>query len=132
MNRISAIAAVAAVGLAGCGDGGGGQRTQPTTTAAQTTAAKPAQTVALGATEFKFNPSKLNVKAGEVTFKVSNTGGVPHALEVEGNGVKAETDTIQPGGNAELKVNVKADTYEFYCPVGDHKQRGMVGELTVK
>jgi uncharacterized cupredoxin-like copper-binding protein len=135
-DRISVIAAIAAAGLAGCG-GGGGEGTQPTTTAAKTTSAKPApaagtQNVSMDATEFKFNPSKVNVKAGRITFKVANSGAAPHALEVEGNSVEEETETIQPGGSGQLRINLAPGTYKMYCPVGDHEQRGMVGELTVR
>ena len=36
----------------------------------------------------------LSAKAGKVTFKFANPSQVPHAFEVEGNGVEEETDTI--------------------------------------
>ena len=40
-------------------------------------------------------------------------------------------ETIQPGDKTELTVDLDEGTYEIYCPVGDHKDRGMVGTLTV-
>ncbi len=54
-----------------------------------------------------------------------------HALEVEGNGVEEETDTIGPGESTELTVDLEEGEYEIYCPVGNHKAMGMVGTLTV-
>ncbi|HEX2097708.1 MAG TPA: plastocyanin/azurin family copper-binding protein [Rubrobacteraceae bacterium] len=55
-----------------------------------------------------------------------------HALEIEGNGIEEETDDIEPGGSAELEVNLEPGTYELYCPVGNHEERGMVGTVTVR
>src|SRR5690348_8877516 len=36
----------------------------------------------------KFNQSKLTAKAGEVTIKFSNQSQLPHAVEIDGNGVQ--------------------------------------------
>jgi plastocyanin len=55
---------------------------------------------------------------------------VPHAIEVEGNGVEEETKTVT-GGNAEVTVDLKAGEYEYYCPVSNHRQT-MKGTLTVE
>jgi uncharacterized cupredoxin-like copper-binding protein len=71
------------------------------------------------------------VKAGSVTFGVTNDGQEAHALEVEGNGIEEETEEIPPGDSAPLEVDLKEGTYELYCPVGDHKDRGMTAELVV-
>ncbi|HEX8123697.1 MAG TPA: cupredoxin domain-containing protein [Solirubrobacteraceae bacterium] len=83
-------------------------------------------------TEFKIDPSNPSVKAGSVSFEVTNGGQVPHALEIEGNGVEEETDVLQGGDTAELQANLKPGKYEWYCPVGDHRSEGMEGTLTVK
>jgi len=135
-----AIGAAVAVPIAGCGgdddnddndSGGGGQATQAATTGGGGGAA--GGTVDLTATDFKFDPSDPSVKSGEVTFNVTNDGGTTHALEVEGPGEESETDDISPGGSTELTVDLsKPGTYEFYCPVGNHKEMGMEGEITVK
>jgi uncharacterized cupredoxin-like copper-binding protein len=90
------------------------------------------ETVRLAATEFKFTPSNPSVKAGEVTFDVSNDGSVDHALEVEGPSGEAETDTIAPGESATLTVDLgKSGTYEMYCPIGNHRAQGMEGTVKV-
>jgi len=77
-----------------------------------------------------WDKSELSAKAGKVTLKIVNESDIPHAIEVEGNGVEKETKTVT-GGNAEVTVDLKAGTYEYYCPVDDHKQT-MKGTLTVQ
>jgi plastocyanin len=66
-----------------------------------------------------------------VTFTYNNPSQVPHAFEVEGNGVEEETDTITQS-DASVTVDLKPGTYEYYCPVDGHKAAGMKGTLTVK
>jgi uncharacterized cupredoxin-like copper-binding protein len=91
------------------------------------------QTVSIGESEFKLDPSSVKVdQAGSVTFKVTNNGSVDHALEVEGQGVEEETETIKPGETAELTVDLsKEGSYEIYCPIDGHRDKGMEGMLTI-
>jgi uncharacterized cupredoxin-like copper-binding protein len=79
----------------------------------------------------KFDQPELSAKAGKVTFTYNNPSQVPHAFEVEGNGVEEKTDTITES-DASVTVDLKPGTYEFYCPVDGHKEAGMKGTLTVK
>jgi uncharacterized cupredoxin-like copper-binding protein len=99
-------------GAAGTGDGGG-------------------QRIEVSATDFHFDPPDITAQAGEVTFVLKNDGQTGHALEIEGEGVEEETDTIEPGQTAEVTVDLKDGTYEFYCPVDGHRQQGMEGTVTV-
>ena len=78
-----------------------------------------------------FDKKALTAAAGKTTIDVTNESPVPHAVEVEGNGVEEETKTITEG-KAALTVQLKPGTYTFYCPVGDHRSEGMEGTLTVK
>jgi plastocyanin len=90
------------------------------------------QSVELVATEFAFDPADVSVdEAGETTFTVSNDGEFPHALEIEGNGLEEETDTIDPGGSGSLTVDLEPGEYVLYCPVGNHREQGMEGTLVV-
>ena len=91
------------------------------------------QTVAIGETEFALDPSSVQVdEAGTVTFTVTNNGKIDHAFEVEGQGVEEETETIAPGESAELTVDLtESGSYEIYCPIDDHREKGMEGTLTV-
>jgi FtsP/CotA-like multicopper oxidase with cupredoxin domain len=71
------------------------------------------------------------VEAGETTFRLVNEGEFQHALEVEGGGLEEETEEIGPGETTELTVDLEPGEYELYCPVGDHRERGMEGTLVV-
>jgi uncharacterized cupredoxin-like copper-binding protein len=134
-----AIGAAVAVPIAGCGgddNDNGGEENEATEapTSGGAAATGPGGTVDLSATDFKFTPSDPTVKSGDVTFTVSNDGQAPHSLEIEDvNGEDAEIEEdISPGDSGTLEVNLKPGTYEFYCPVDDHKGLGMTGEITVK
>jgi plastocyanin len=133
MRRITwLIALVLAAGVltaAGCGDdddsgsGDSGASSSSGGGESLTVTADPGGAISWDKTE-------LSANAGNVTLKIVNESSVPHAIEVEGNGVEEETKTVT-GGNAEVTVDLKAGEYEYYCPVGDHKQT-MKGTLTVE
>jgi plastocyanin len=131
------LLAAIVLALAGCGeDNDEGSSTGSTGTGTEEQAAPPeaapSETVELTETEFKIAPADVKVdKAGVVAFRVQNDGGVVHALEVEGGDLEEETDDIEPGGSATLKVDLAEGSYEMYCPIGNHKDQGMEGTLTV-
>jgi uncharacterized cupredoxin-like copper-binding protein len=82
--------------------------------------------------DFSIQPSAIDVEPGSYTFHVVNEGESVHALEVEGPGGEVETADLGPGESADLDVDLsEAGTYEMYCPVGDHRDRGMEGSITV-
>ena len=89
-------------------------------------------TVQVSATEFKFDPENPKVKAGKVKFVMTNDGQAPHALEIEGPSGEAETKTVNGGEKASVTVNLsKPGKYTMYCPVDNHRDLGMEGEITV-
>lgn len=90
-----------------------------------------AQTVDVSAVDFAFEPADISVEPGAVAFALANEGSAPHALAIEGNGVDVSSDTIDAGASTTLETELEEGTYEIYCPVGDHRDRGMVGALTV-
>ena len=90
------------------------------------------EAVEISATEYKFDPSAVSAKAGEVTFTLKNDGSAEHNLEVEGNGIEEVSDTIGGGQSTELAVELKPGTYEMYCAIDGHKDLGMEGEITVE
>lgn len=57
-----------------------------------------------------------------------------HSLEIEdvtpGHDQEIDGD-VAPGQSRTLTVNLKPGHYEFYCPIANHKQMGMEGEITV-
>ena len=80
----------------------------------------------------KFDKSSLTAKAGKLTIVLDNPSSLPHAVEIEGNGVEESSSTIGKDETTKVSATVKAGTYEYYCPVGGHQAAGMEGTLTVK
>ena len=118
------VAFTSLVLVAGCG-GDDGEETTPTTTAS-------AETFTISETDFALSPSTVTIDApGTYTFEATNDGGTDHALEIEGNGVEEETDTISPGDSASVTVDLESGTYEMYCPIDGHRDQGMEGEISV-
>ena len=123
------IVVLAVLVSAGCGSDSGGETSGATGGA---TAAAGAESVALTATEFKYDPAAVTVDAaGKVTFTVTNNGQETHVLEVEGNGVEEKTDSIAPGDSGTLAVDLQPGEYEFYCPIDGHRAQGMEGKIVV-
>jgi uncharacterized cupredoxin-like copper-binding protein len=147
-----AVGALAATALAGCGGDDGDSATTATSGAAaggaggaggaSTGAATAPQgsastRLALRADEaggLSFSRRDLTAQSGDVTIALDNPNGnqLPHAVEIEGNGVEQASGTIEPGDTTTVTADLRPGTYTFYCPVGNHRQQGMVGTLTVR
>lgn len=92
--------------------------------------------VTMTTTEFKFDPSELNVTAGaEVTFNVTNSGQFPHNVTFvapDGTETKLFEANVAPGTSATGKFTFStAGDWKMYCPVGQHEAQGMVGTVHV-
>jgi plastocyanin len=117
---------VLALALAGCGGDENGEE-------AQAPEESPRQTITITETDFALEPSSVELEApGTYAFEVVNDGQVAHALEVEGEGIEEETETLQPGERSTLTVTLEGGSYELYCPIDDHKDRGMAGKAVVR
>ena len=141
--------AAGVLAAAGCGDdeeeGNGGAATEQETPAATeepTEEPTPTEEAGGGGGEtltltadpggaISWEPAELNAAAGSVTIELVNDSDTPHAVEVEGNGVEEESETIT-GSTTELTVDLEPGEYVFYCPVGQHRQNGMEGQLLVE
>ena len=143
VRKLLALIAIAAipVALAACGsdDSTSTSASSETTssTAASTDSSTTAssgggQTVKIGESEYKLDPSDATLKAGSVTLDVTNDGTITHNLQIEGNGVEETTDSLAPGDTGELTVDLKPGSYEMYCTIDGHKDRGREGTVTVQ
>jgi plastocyanin len=94
-----------------------------------------ARRVEIMATDFRFSPSQLFARPGETLIvTLGNAGTHPHSIVFElSNGRPGLSVPLQPGQRAQFSVTMPRSTGKlyYYCPVGDHRQRGMQGIVTV-
>jgi plastocyanin len=141
---LTALLCCLAIVAAGCGDddnsdsgssGSGQAADTQTTESGGGGGGGAAQTLKLSADPggaLKFDKSSLTAKPGKVTIVMDNPSDLPHAVEIEGNGVEVAGETVGNGGVSKATADVKAGKYEYYCPVDGHKAAGMEGTLTVQ
>jgi uncharacterized cupredoxin-like copper-binding protein len=121
---LAVLAAGAILSLAACGGGGTSTEGQATGT--------PLKTTAISGTDFSLDPSTITLdQGGTYSFDFKNDGQAEHALEIEGNGVEAKTETIGAGESASVTVDLQPGTYTMFCPVGNHRDLGMEGQISV-
>jgi plastocyanin len=103
--------------------------TSPATSPAAAGQVKP---FTVAASNFRFTPAEMRVKAGDtVRITLTNSSTMPHDLKMDALGVA--TKIIQPGQTDTIEfVAPKAGSYDYYCSVGNHRQMGMVGKLIVE
>lgn len=89
-------------------------------------------TVDVGLVEFDINmPTTL--PAGRTVFRVTNEGSAEHNFEVEGQGTEhVFPQNLQPGETQMMEVDLQEGSYVVYCPVANHRSRGMELDLTVE
>jgi plastocyanin len=140
MRRTLIALALATAVFAGCG---GDDNEEPAATPAPTQEAtqEPAggggggETLKFSAPadgSLKFDQGDVTAKAGKVTVDFANPSSVPHAVEIEGNGVEEVSETVTSSDAPPITVDLQPGTYEYYCPVGGHEAAGMKGTLTVE
>ena len=137
MRRLTLIAAVAVLAFAGCG----GDDEEPASSGSDSTSTPAAESGGAGENiaiadepggALKFDKTELTAKAGKVTITMDNPSDVPHAVEIEGEGVEEAGETVGKGEKSIATADLKAGEYKFYCPVGNHASAGMEGTLTVQ
>ena len=139
-----AIAALAA----GCGSAGGDDGHRVSTHAAERTLAATSRggpnpdaaypggpaVVRLIETEFAITPANPRVSGThDVDFEVTNNGSVTHSFAVRTPFGVLKSQPIAPGQKGGLTVDlIRPGIYAFYCPLHDHRQKGMQGSIVVK
>jgi len=142
MRRMLIAVALATAVLAGCGGDDNSDETAATPTATPTETATQAPASSGGGETLKFSApadgtlkfdqGDVTAKAGKVTVEFNNPSAVPHGVEIEGNGIEKETETVTKSEAPPIEVDLKPGTYTYYCPVPGHEQAGMKGTLTVE
>lgn len=124
---LTVTAALFLVGLASAGSAA----------AARSTASEEATTaktyrVTVTMTEYRFKLSRSSFPAGStVIFTVRNKGDELHDFYIQQ--LNKRTRYLKSGKSATLKVTFKKKgSYQYLCTVGEHAQRGMIGQIRVK
>ncbi|MEA2192295.1 MAG: hypothetical protein QOI73_2416, partial [Solirubrobacteraceae bacterium] len=131
--RASSLLAVAALALCACGE----QRESARTTPAPVDDPKPAigsavDTVEVSLTDFRLQPANPRIaRSGTIAFAATNDGQGRHALRVDGPTGEVSSVALRPGERTTIAVRLPRGTYKWYCPIGDHERRGMVGRVRV-
>jgi plastocyanin len=95
------------------------------------------QEVTVTAHEFHFDPSDITVQPGrEVHVILHNEGEAPHNIRfvLAENQEEEIAQNVEMGeiGTLQFTAPLQEGEYEFYCPVGDHREQGMTGRLIVQ
>jgi plastocyanin len=131
---LTALALVVAVAACGGDDDDESEEPAAEATTEETGGGGGGETIMLAADpggDLAFDQTELTAAAGEVTIELMNESGIPHNVEVEGNGVEEVSDTISEGSTS-LTLTLEPGEYEFYCAVPGHREGGMEGTLTVE
>jgi plastocyanin len=81
--------------------------------------------------EWKLQPSRTRLPAGEIRILAENTGQTQHALRLVGQGLDVSTDNFGPGDSRTLDVSLQPGEYQLICPIPGHAQHGMTATITV-
>jgi uncharacterized cupredoxin-like copper-binding protein len=83
-------------------------------------------------TEFAFALDHPPNGPGAYVFHAVNSGKYPHSIELDGAGVSDKaSSTVQPGGTTDLTATLQAGDLDMYCPIDDHRAKGMETHLTI-
>ena len=125
-TALSALLAVAALVLGGCGDGNTFRTDRPQ--------------LELTVDEYRIVPQDIVVEPGRLKFVVRNTGRLTHNLVIQippkDSGDKPvlvnRTETMQPGQTAPaIKVDLEPGAYRLVCTIANHDDLGQFGTLEV-
>ena len=132
MRRLSSILVLSALGLTACTALGGGAP----------------QTVQVSLVDYAISPATTTVKAGQITFVVTNNGQEDHELEVSSRSGReipddaslGEVEDLGPRESKSFTVSLTPGTYELACRLQDtkatppfnHYDRGMHLMFTVQ
>ncbi len=141
MRRLAICLTLATLAVAGCG--GDDEETAestptPTPTATAETGGASSgggETLTISADPggaLKFDKAELQAKAGKVTISMDNPSDLPHAVAIDGAEGATPGDTVNKGGKSVAEAELEAGEYTYFCPVGNHRQGGMEGTLTVQ
>jgi plastocyanin len=83
--------------------------------------------------DFSIALSRSSFSPATYTFTIENKGQSPHDLVIKGPGVQTRASPIvESGQSGKLTVTLKTGSYELWCSVDRHKQKGMDRTIQVR
>jgi len=89
------------------------------------------KTIKVEAGSYYYKPNIITVKKGEKVKIIMNSVSMMHDFNIDELGVKMPIVKNGDTGTVEFTAD-KVGTFEYYCSVGQHRQMGQVGQLTVE
>ncbi len=83
------------------------------------------QIVVTGDEQFRFVPSNIRAMAGPLRIVLTNSGGTPHNLRIDGH----ETGLVGGGEKSQITVTLAPGRHEFICTI--HTRLHMMGVVIV-
>ncbi len=81
--------------------------------------------------DFSLDPDQFTVRAGKVTFVLTNGGRYTHDFRVDGQGVDKKAPKVAVGRERRWEITLEPGEYRISCPISNHDERGMLGTLVV-
>lgn len=135
-GRHLAMALVAGWLLAACG-GGGDETTQPEAQQTESpagdmqTEAPEADIVVTGTNSLDFVPAEMEAEAGTISVALISEGD-NHTFTVELDEGARTVAQVFSGEETDIgEIELEAGTYTVFCAIPLHREKGMVGTLTV-
>jgi uncharacterized cupredoxin-like copper-binding protein len=129
-----ALGGACVLALVGCGEDRGEPGSTvplPVRTRGGTANVHATATVEVSLIDYRLPRDPRIARAGVIAFEATNDGLSHHALVVDGPAGEVRTPRLLPGERWTIAVRLPPGTYKWYCPVGDHEQRGMAGRVRV-
>ena len=84
--------------------------------------------VVIKASEWKFEPGRISIRAGEpITLVLKNDGKTTHNVDFASLGIDLQAE---PGQSKSITVTPnRTGEFEFACTLPGHRDSGMVGKL---
>ncbi len=103
----------------------------PATTDESMTTTTTVKVVNVEAGSFYYNPKEIRVKKGEKVKIVLTSKDMMHDFVIDELKVRAPITKAGTTSTVEFTAT-QAGTFEYYCSVANHRQRGQVGKLIVE
>jgi len=90
--------------------------------------------VELTLTDYRVGPQIVRVRKDSLTIRVTNTGRLPHAFRLRGEGgTRLKIPTLKPGETgARVGIRLARGKWRMFCPLANHEELGLYGTLVVR